>query len=77
MFELWAKKRPINGIGFEYQKICTFDRVEMVYYMVDQLDKNIYQEALVMGSDKRCYAYREYEKPLLLKRIIGGTNDKD
>ena len=78
MFELWGKKRPVNGIGFNYEKICTFDRVESVYYMLSQLDSSIYQEGMVMGDDGRCYAFREYEKPNILKRIMSEEeNDKD
>ena len=58
--ELWAKRRPINGKGFAYEWICNFDREEQMYYMIDQLDRNIYQECMVVKNNV-LILYKEFE----------------
>ena len=40
MFELWAKRRVINGVGDTYHKILEFEREEQKYYMMDKIDRN-------------------------------------
>lgn len=63
MFELWAKKRPIEGRGSPYEWITNFDREEQKFYMTDQLDREIYQECMVI-RDHRLIFYREFDMPL-------------
>lgn len=59
MFELWAKRRPIKGKGFQYEWICNFERFEQSFYMMDQLDRNIYQECMVLNENTPIF-YREF-----------------
>ena len=61
MFELWAKKRPINGAGDTYHKILEFEREEQKYYMMDKIDRDKYQEAIIMEGN-RLVMYREFEE---------------
>lgn len=53
MFELSARKREINGKGFPYEKIFTFDDINYCYTALDTLDRNIYQEAMIT-KDNSC-----------------------
>ena len=67
MFELWAKKRPINDLGQTYQFIENFDNKCMIHTMIDMLDKNIYQEAMVIipaknNKDVEVVFYQEFPK---------------
>ena len=62
MDELWAKKRPVNGRGSPYEWITNFNREEQKFYMTDQLDREIYQECMVV-KDNRLIFYREFDIP--------------
>ncbi len=64
VFDLWARKRPINGYGQPYQYIESFDKEEQKFYMMDKLDRNIYQEAMILENHV-CIMSREFEKPLI------------
>lgn len=69
MFELWAKKRPVDGRGFPYEFIFNFNDESYTYTAMDTLDRSVYQEALIVRSvDHSCVMYREFEKPMVLKK---------
>ena len=69
MFELWAKKRPVNGRGFPYEFIFNFSDENYKYTAMDTLDRSIYQEALIVRrAEHSCVMYREFEKPMVLKK---------
>lgn len=69
MFELWAKKRPVDGRGSPYEFIFDFSDENYKYTAMDTLDKSIYQEALIVRSvDHSCVMYKEFEKPMVLKK---------
>ena len=69
MFELWARKRPINGVGDTYHKILEFEREEQKYYMMDKIDRDKYQEAMIMEGN-RLVMYREFEEKYTRVRRI-------
>lgn len=66
MYELWAKKRPVKGIGSAYEFITSFEREEQKYYLTDQLDTSIYMECMVV-KDNQCVFYREFDEPYVYK----------
>ena len=66
MFELWARKRAVNGVGFPYEHIFNFDNESYKYTALNTLDKNIYQEAMVTSGND-CLMYVELEKPMTKK----------
>lgn len=66
MYELWAKKRPIEGNGSPYEFITKFEREEQKYYITDQLDRNVYMECMVV-KDNQCIFYREFDLPYVYK----------
>ena len=68
MYELWAKKRPVEGKGFPFEYITSFSNIDQRFYITDQLDREIYQECLVVTKDI-CVFYREFEKPMVLKKV--------
>lgn len=69
MFELWARKRAVNGVGYPYEFIFNFDNEEYKYSALDTLDKEIYQEAMVV-KDNSCVMYVEWEKPFVKRKAI-------
>ena len=68
MFELYARKRPVNGVGSPYEHIFNFDNEDYCFTALDTLDRNIYQEAMIT-KDNSCVMYVEFEKPYV-KRMI-------
>jgi hypothetical protein len=66
MFELWAKKRPVNGYGMPYEYITSFYDIREKYYMTDTLDREIYEECMVIENHRLIF-YREFQKPLVRK----------
>ena len=67
MFELWAKRRIIDGVGSPYEFIFSFNDESYKYTALDMLDRDIYQEAMIVkGND--CIMYVELEKPYTKRR---------
>lgn len=66
MFELWARKRTVNGVGSPYEFIFNFDNESYKYTALDTLDESIYQEAMITREND-CIMYVELEKPMTKK----------
>ena len=67
MFELWAKKRPVDGIGYPYEFIFSFNDESYKYTALDMLDRDVYQEAMIVREND-CIMYVELEKPYIKRR---------
>ncbi|MBR4262576.1 MAG: hypothetical protein IKQ35_04355 [Bacilli bacterium] len=74
MYELWARKRPVDGVGSQYELVSTFENEKSIYSEVDKLDRNIYQKAIVSDDNHSCILYREFEYVPVKK--IGTMNNK-
>lgn len=68
--ELWARKRPIEGRGQPYEFIFSFEDERYSHTAIGTLDRNVYQECMVVGNDNQCIMYVELEKPFVKKRGI-------
>ena len=64
MYNLYA--RPKEKPNFEY--ISTFENKEQKYSEIDKLDRNIYQEAIVV-NEQGCELYMEFDKPFVKKLV--------
>lgn len=69
MYSLWARKRPIEGRGQPYEFIFNFEDERYSYTAIDTLDKNIYQECMIIDNNE-CIMYVELEKPFIKKRGV-------
>lgn len=58
MYELWARRYETR----RYEYITSFSNLDRKYYLMDQLDRSIYYEALIVQG-QTCKMYREFEKP--------------
>ena len=68
MYSLWARRRKVNGVGFPYEFIFNFDDESYKYTALDTLDRNIYQEAMIVrGND--CIMYVELQKPYVKRKV--------
>ena len=68
MFELWGRKRAVNGVGSPYEHIFNFDNEDYCFTALDTLDRNIYQEAMIT-KDNACIMFVEFQKPMPKKMI--------
>lgn len=68
MFELWGRKRAVNGVGSPYEHIFNFDNEDYCFTALDTLDRNVYQEAMIT-KDNACVMYVEFEKTMPKKMI--------
>jgi hypothetical protein len=74
-YELWARKRPIEGQGFPYERLAIFYDESNKYYMLDTIDKNTYQEGMILRTEYQeepnCVLYVEFDKPFIktLKKV--------
>ena len=75
MYELWAKKRVKDGKGNSYEFITSFYDINEKYYMTDQLDREIYEECMVIQNNRLIF-YREFQKPLTRKLEKRIDNEK-
>lgn len=61
MFELWARRRPVDGRGFPFEFIFNFDNEDYCFTALDTLDRDVYQEALIV-KEQRCIMSVEWEQ---------------
>lgn len=67
MYELWARRRNGEGLGSSYECLETFNRKEEVFYRLDCVDKEEFQEAIVL-LDGKCVLYKVFELEVRRKR---------
>ena len=70
MFELWARKRPINGYGNSFEFICQFEDYNYRFTAIDSLDRSVYQEAMIINENQMCVMPVEFEEVLKRKRVM-------
>lgn len=68
MFELWARKRPINGLGMPFEFICRFEDYNYRFTSLDLLNRDVYQEAMIINEQQMCVMHVEFEEVLKRKR---------
>lgn len=66
--QLWARKRPIEGRGQPYEFIFNFEDERYSYTAIGTLDKNVYQECMILNNNE-CIMYVELEKPYVKKKF--------
>ena len=73
MFELWGRKRAVNEVGSPYEFIFNFDDESYKYTALDTLDRNIYQEAMIVREND-CIMYVELQKPYVKRKVRNESN---
>lgn len=67
-YQVLGHRRKIQVNQKPYDVICEFNDLIQLYYMMDKVDKNIYDEILVIDIDtNELVASRNLEKPLVRK----------
>lgn len=65
-YQVLGHKRIIKVNDKPYDVICEFDDLIQLYYMMDKVNPNIYDEILVIDIDtNELVASRNLEKPLV------------
>ena len=73
-FELWARKRPVHGMGFPLKLLKSFEEESMYQTLLDRLDPNVYQEGIILrknnGRFDRVMIYKEFDKAFQYRKIM-------
>lgn len=68
-YQVLGHKRRLQNIDKPYEVICEFDNLEQLYYMMDNVNKNIYNEVIVIDTyTNKLIASRELEREYTKKR---------
>ena len=68
MYQLLARKRPVNGYATPSELICVFDDFNYRFTAIDLLDRDVYKEAMIVNEQQMCLMYVEFEEVLKRKR---------
>lgn len=68
MFELWARNRDTK----RYERLCQFNDDRQFYFMLDQVDRSKYYEAMIT-QDQHCLMYVEFKEP---QKSLGKSKTK-
>ena len=49
-YQVLGHKRKLQSNDKPYEVICEFDNLEQLYYMMDKVNRNIYDEVLVIDT---------------------------
>lgn len=63
MLSLWARNK--NTKRYEFIKLVSYDNR---FYEMDQLDKSIYYEAMIVNEYQECIMYQEFKNIKVLKK---------
>ena len=65
-YQVLGHRRKIQKGDKPYEVICEFDNLVQLYYMMDKVNRNIYDEVLVIDTyTNELVASRELERPLV------------
>lgn len=68
-YQVLGHKRRLQSNDKPYEVVCEFDDLEQLYYMMDKVNRNIYDEVLVIDTEtNQLIASRDLERPLIKKR---------
>lgn len=68
MYQLLARKRPKNGYATPSELICVFDDFSYRFTAIDFLDRDVYEEAVIIDDNYHCVMYVKFEETLKRKR---------
>ena len=65
-YQVLGHRRRLQKGDRPYDVICEFDNLEQLYFMIERVDKQIYDSALVVDTyTNRLVANREFGEPLV------------
>ena len=68
-YQVLGHKRRLQNTDKPYDVICEFDNLEQLYFMMDNVNKNIYNEVIVIDTyTNKLIASRELEREYIKKR---------
>lgn len=71
-YQVLGHKRRLQNTDKPYEVVCEFDNLEQLYYMMDNVNKNIYNEVIVIDTyTNKLIASRELERIITKKKRRG------
>lgn len=69
-YQVLGHKRRLQNTDKPYEVICEFDNLEQLYYMMDKVNKRIYNEVLVIDTETNgVIASREIPELIIKKKV--------
>ena len=69
-YQVLGHRRRIVKKQKPYEEVCEFDSLEQLYYMMDKVNKHIYDEVLVIDTETNgVIASREIPEPIIKKKV--------
>ena len=68
-YQVLGHRRRLQNTDKPYDVVCEFDNLEQLYYMMHNVNKNIYNEVIVNDTyNNKLIASRELEREYTKKR---------
>lgn len=68
-YQVLGHRRRLQSNDKPYEVICEFDNLEQLYFMMDKVNRNIYDEVLVIDREtNQLIASRDLLEPMIKKR---------
>ena len=68
-YQVLGHRRRLQKNDRPYEVICEFDNLEQLFYMMDKVNANIYDEILVIDTyANELVASRELDEPYIRRR---------
>ena len=68
-YQVLGHRRKLQKGDRPYEVVAEFDNLEQLYFMMDKVDRRIYDEVLVIDTyTNRLVASRELEEPYIKRR---------
>ena len=69
-YQVLGHRRRIVKKQKPYEEVCEFDSLEQLYYMMDKVNRHIYNEVLVIDTETNgVIASREIPEPVIKKKV--------
>ena len=70
-YQVLGHRRRLQSNDKPYDLICEFDNLEQLYFMMDKVNRNIYDEVLVIDTEtNQLIASRDLERKIIKKKKI-------
>lgn len=69
-YQVLGHRRRMKDNDKPYEVVCEFDDLVQLYYMMDKVNRHIYNEVLVIDTEtNKLIASRDLQEPMIKKKV--------
>ena len=69
-YQVLGHRRRMQKNDKPYEVVCEFDDLVQLYYMMDKVNRHIYNEVLVIDTEtNKLVASRDLQEPMIKKKV--------